>query len=106
LIESRDASFLENSNQITLMKNIRLLEDEGFTQKNLDQITPMKDITTSEDEESVQPNDVESSFEDKNITNPQNSGSKRRLYLNSYNHENSGRVKRQRRPSIIKIIVY
>jgi hypothetical protein len=101
LIESRDAVFLENSDQITPTKNIRLLEDKEFTLKNSDQFTSIKDITTSEDEESAQPDYVESSFENKNITNPQNSGRKRRLNLNNYNHENSGRVKRQRRPLII-----
>jgi hypothetical protein len=70
LIESRDAVFLENSNQITSMENIRLLEDEEFTQENSDQITHMKDVMTSEDEESAQLDYVESPFEDKNITNP------------------------------------
>jgi hypothetical protein len=70
LIESRDDVFLENSNQITSMENIRLLEDEEFTQENSDQITHMKDVMTSEDEESAQPDYVESPFEDKNITNP------------------------------------
>ena len=83
------------------MENIKLLEDEEYTQENSDQITSIKDITTLEDEESAQPDYVKSSFEDKNIINLQNSGSKRRLDLNSYNYENSGRVKRQRRPSVI-----
>ena len=85
LIESKDV-FLENSEQITPMENIRLLKGEEFIQENSDQITPIKDITTSEDEESVPPDYMESSFEDKNITNPHNSGSKRRWDPNSYNH--------------------
>jgi hypothetical protein len=60
------------------MENIRLLKDKEFTQENSYQITPIKDISTPEDEESTQPDYVESSSEDKNITNPQDSGSKRR----------------------------
>jgi hypothetical protein len=71
------------------------------TQENSDQITSVKDISLSEDEEFAQPVQVESSFEDENISNLQDNGSKRRLDHNNLNHENNGRVKRQRRSSII-----
>ena len=85
------------------MKNIRLLEDEEFTQENSKQITPMKDIMTSEDEESAQPDYVESSFEDKNITNPQNNGGKRSLDL----MKTVGELKDKDDPQLyLKIIMY
>jgi hypothetical protein len=69
LIESRDV-FLENLDQITHMENIRLLEDEEFTQENSGQITPIKD------EEHAQPDFKESSFEDKTLKIPKIMGVK------------------------------
>ena len=83
------------------MEDIRLLEDGESTQENSDQITLTKDISLPEDEEFAQLVPVESSFEDENISNLQDNGNKRRSDVNNLNHENSGRVKRQRRSSII-----
>jgi hypothetical protein len=75
--------------------------DKSETQHRKSQITLMKDISLPEDEKFAQPVQVEISFEDENVSNLQDNESKRRLDLNNLNHENNGRVKRQRQSSII-----
>ena len=52
MTENKDVVFLENSNQITPMEDIKLLED-----------------TQPKDGASTQPVPIESSFEDENIRN-------------------------------------
>jgi hypothetical protein len=61
-----------------------------------------------EDEESAQPDYVESSFKDKNITNPQNSGSKRRLDPNNYKSiimKTVGELKNKDNPKLYLMII-